>query len=69
MVKKRLMINSGIEMYRHKIAGAFMVLIPKTLYVLSEILMQGEQIECLVLLTVRYVIGRYRAARMPKKRE
>ena len=46
MVKKRLVINSGIEIYKHKIAGAFIVLIPKTLYVLSDILMQGEQMTC-----------------------
>jgi hypothetical protein len=37
-VKKRLKINSGIEMYKHSIAGAFMVLIPKILYGLSGIL-------------------------------
>jgi hypothetical protein len=38
MVKKRLMIKSGMEMYKHRIAGAFMVLIPNTLCVLSEVL-------------------------------
>lgn len=32
MVKKRLIIKSGMEMYKHRIAGAFMVLIPNTLY-------------------------------------
>jgi hypothetical protein len=37
MVKIRLMINSGIEMYRHNTAGAVRVLIPKMLCVLSEI--------------------------------
>jgi hypothetical protein len=36
MVKMRLIINSGIEIYRHKIAGAVSVLIPKILYTLSE---------------------------------
>lgn len=68
-VKKRLMINSGIEMYRHRIAGAFIVLIPKTLYDLSDVLMHEKINGLQVILTVRYVIGRYSAARMPKKRE
>ena len=36
MVKMRLIISSGIEIYRHKIAGAVSVLIPKILYTLSE---------------------------------
>jgi hypothetical protein len=68
MVKNRLMINSGIEMYRHNTAGAVRVLIPKMLCVLSEIAQPAWE-QWLVKLTVRYVIGRYRAARMDKKRE
>ena len=42
MVKKRLIINSGIEMYRQRIAGAVKVLIPKMLCGLSDGLMHGK---------------------------
>lgn len=42
IVKMRLMINSGTEMYRHKMAGAVKVLIPKMLYALSECLTNND---------------------------
>jgi hypothetical protein len=46
MVKNRLMINSGIEMYRHSMAGAVKVLIPKMLCVCQETQYAWEAMTC-----------------------